>query len=1144
MAFNYIVTANRASAVNQSLTGNFTGPDDINLITAKLSRIEISKITPEGLKPIQEVGVYGRIEALKLFRPPGHQKDLLFMLTHKYHVAILESVPGNQPDTYDIITRRSGNIADPASRPAETGNIVIIDPQCRMIGLRLYDGLFKIIPIDNNKKGDLEAYNIRMEESVVPDIKFLEDVTHPTIVFIYKDSYSGTSHIKTYEISLKDKEFILGPWSKDNIANEANSIIPVPKPFGGAIVIALESIVYINRDKQRVIAPPLIKQSPIVCYAPIDKDGSRYLLGDLSGRLFCLILQASDYRPSDSNYEVIDMKLELLGEVSIPHCMTYLDNAIVYIGSKFGDSQLVKLSTEPDEHGSFVQVCESFTNLGPITDMCLVDLEKQGQGQLVTCSGNLKDGSLRIIRNGIGINEHGSMELPDVKGVWSLRVGKDQTKHNYLVITFIEDSYLWLCEDDGDFKNIGDPEEGMADELVIKDGFDRQKRTVLCANVAQNQIVQVTRQSIRLLNALDLTLEDKWDLPSSNGIFKASVNGDQVVCADGKTMYLFDIKLGELKLAKEKILESEIACFDMSPIPDAQLLSVGFWFNMNIVIYSLPEMTELYREEIASSDMIPRSIVTAKFEDNCYLLCALGDGSVYYYNLDPKNGKLTNSKKVTLGTYETILRPFRSKSTTSIFACSDRPTVIYSSNNKLVFSNVNLKEVNHMCSLDTNCYSDSLALVSDNDLLFGTIDEIQKLHIRNIPLYESPIKIAHQQSTQTFGLLSIRKDDGLQSTKRAVSLQAHSKSNAQAFSAGTCKPTGLAFTDVMESEVSNFLIINQHTFEVLHAHQFMPTETVVSILSTRLGDSDEEYFVVGTAYVNSDEPEPKQGRLIVFKWSQENNLQQVAELSIKGSPYSLCEFDGKFLAGINASVNLVELNPRRDLHIECTYVNATMALYLKRRDHLILMGDLMRSMSLFSYKPLQSHFEEVARDFNPAWMTEVEILDDETFLGAEHQFNIFVCQRDSKAANEQDRQQMQNVGLFHLGDSVNVFLPGSLVVQHPSESSVDVKRTTLFGTVDGVVGLILSIDETLYRKLDCIQNSLTRIIKSVGQIDHKDWRAFQGNKSSQPAVGFIDGDLVETVLDLSRDLLAQVAQDVDTPIEDLIKLIEELSRLH
>lgn len=55
------------------------------------------------------------------------------------------------------------------------------------------------------------------------------------------------------------------------------------------------------------------------------------------------------------------------------------------------------------------------------------------------------------------------------------------------------------------------------------------------------------------------------------------------------------------------------------------------------------------------------------------------------------SGSLSERKKVTLGTQPTMLRTFKSLATTNVFACSDRPTVIYSSNHKLVFSNVNLK---------------------------------------------------------------------------------------------------------------------------------------------------------------------------------------------------------------------------------------------------------------------------------------------------------------------------------------------------------------------------------------------------------------------------------------------------------------------
>lgn len=71
--------------------------------------------------------------------------------------------------------------------------------------------------------------------------------------------------------------------------------------------------------------------------------------------------------------------------------------------------QLIRLNQQQDAKGFYVDVLESFVNLGPIVDLCVVDLERQGQGQVVTCSGAFKDGSLRIVRNGIGINEQVSL---------------------------------------------------------------------------------------------------------------------------------------------------------------------------------------------------------------------------------------------------------------------------------------------------------------------------------------------------------------------------------------------------------------------------------------------------------------------------------------------------------------------------------------------------------------------------------------------------------------------------------------------------------------------------------------------------------------------------------------------------------------
>jgi len=52
-----------------SILANFTSPTDRNLLVARFNRIDISLVTEEGLQPIKEIALYGKIEIMKVFRP-------------------------------------------------------------------------------------------------------------------------------------------------------------------------------------------------------------------------------------------------------------------------------------------------------------------------------------------------------------------------------------------------------------------------------------------------------------------------------------------------------------------------------------------------------------------------------------------------------------------------------------------------------------------------------------------------------------------------------------------------------------------------------------------------------------------------------------------------------------------------------------------------------------------------------------------------------------------------------------------------------------------------------------------------------------------------------------------------------------------
>ncbi|XP_024030431.1 DNA damage-binding protein 1 isoform X1 [Morus notabilis] len=1090
--WNYVVTAHKPTNVTHSCVGNFTSSGELNLIIAKCTRIEIHLLSPQGLQPMLDVPIYGRIATLELFRPHGETQDLLFIATERYKFCVLQW----DAETSELITRAMGDVSDRIGRPTDNGQIGIIDPECRLIGLHLYDGLFKVIPFDN--KGQLkEAFNIRLEELQVLDIKFLYGCSKPTIVVLYQDN-KDARHVKTYEVSLKDKDFVEGPWSQNNLDNGAALLIPVPPPLCGVLIIGEETIVYCSANAFKAIP---IKPSITRAYGRVDSDGSRYLLGDYNGLLQLLVIT---HEKEKCSCRVTGLKIELLGETSIASTISYLDNAVVYIGSSYGDSQLIKLNMHPDAKGSYVEVLERYVNLGPIVDFCVVDLERQGQGQVVTCSGAYKDGSLRVVRNGIGINEQASVELQGIKGMWSLRSSTEDAFDTFLVVSFISETRILAMN--------------MEDELEETEieGFCSEVQTLFCHDAVYNQLVQVTSSSVRLVSSITRELRNEWNAPAGYSINVATANATQVLLATGggHLVYL-EIGDGVLTEVKHSQLEYEVSCLDINPIGEnpsySQLAVVGMWTDISVRLFSLPDLNLITKEPLGG-EIIPRSVLLCAFEGISYLLCALGDGHLLNFLLNTTTGELTDRKKISLGTQPITLRTFSSKNTTYVFAASDRPTVIYSSNKKLLYSNVNLKEVSHMCPFNTAAFPDSLAIAKEGELTIGTIDDIQKLHIRSILLGEQPRRICHQEQSRTFAICSVKYNQ----------------------SGGD------------ESEMHVIRLLDDQTFDFISTYPLDTFEYGCSILSCSFSDDSSVYYCVGTAYVLPEESEPTKGRILVFM-VEDGKLQLIAEKETKGAVYSLNAFNGKLLAAINQKIQLYKWMLRddgsRELQSECGHHGHILALYVQTRGDFIVVGDLMKSISLLIYKHEEGAIEERARDYNANWMSAVEILDDDVYLGAENSFNIFTVRKNSEGATDEERGRLDVVGEYHLGEFINRFRHGSLVMRLP-DSDVGQIPTVIFGSVNGVIGVIASLPHEQYVFLEKLQTSLRKVIKGVGGLSHEHWRSFNNEKKTVEAKNFLDGDLIESFLDLNRSKMDEIAKQMGVSVEELCKRVEDLTRLH
>jgi DNA damage-binding protein 1 len=231
--------------------------------------------------------------------------------------------------------------------------------------------------------------------------------------------------------------------------------------------------------------------------------------------------------------------------------------------------------------------------------------------------------------------------------------------------------------------------------------------------------------------------------------------------------------------------------------------------------------------------------------------------------------------------------------------------------------------------------------------------------------------------------------------------------------------------------------------------------------------------------------------------------------------YNLNAFNGKLLAGVNNKVILYRWScgmddDSRQLVSECSHAGHILALHVAVRGEFILVGDLMKSMSLLIYKPEEGIIEERARDPNSTWMTAVEMLDDDTFLGAENAHNLLVVRKNGDAATDEERQRLDIVGEFHLGEFVNRFRRGSLVMRLPDSELAKVP-TTLFGTINGVIGVVASLPAEQYAFLARLQDALCATVRGVGGFSWAAWRSFGNERRTADVRNFIDGDLIECV---------------------------------
>lgn len=328
----------------------------------------------------------------------------------------------------------------------------------------------------------------------------------------------------------------------------------------------------------------LLENTTFTCHSIVDPTGERFILADSDGRLLMLLLDVVESTPG--RYSVQEMRIDYLGETSVADSINYIDNGVVFVGSRLGDSQLIRLMPTPSG-GTYSVVLETYSNIGPIRDMIMV--ESDGQPQLVTCSGADKDGSLRVIRNGIGIDELASVELAGVTGIFPIRL--ESSHDNYLIVSLADDTHVLQITG-----------EELEDVQILK--VNTELPTIYAGSLfgPSNSavVLQVTEKELRLMSSSGLY--KFWEPSNGEAISKVSVNPvhGQVVLSARDTCYYLSCHVEEMggldiRVVAEKKFDDEIACLDLSNEGDdftqpATFLVLALWKTFGMEVIRLPDL--------------------------------------------------------------------------------------------------------------------------------------------------------------------------------------------------------------------------------------------------------------------------------------------------------------------------------------------------------------------------------------------------------------------------------------------------------------------------------------------------------------------------------------------------------------------------
>ncbi|ORY58164.1 mono-functional DNA-alkylating methyl methanesulfonate N-term-domain-containing protein [Pseudomassariella vexata] len=1153
----YIAPIHRPNSIRHALRASLFPDEEDCLVVAKANRLEFWKFDGDTqlLKLADTKVINGTISMMQKMRPRESETDLLFVGTERFQYFSLlwnpeEEVLETTTSFFDVNVKYM--------RDSQSQDKCLADPTGRFMVVLLWEGVLNVLrmKVHKAKRKEIDWMDqIRIRELFIKSATFLHAETgHPKLAILYQTRTDiPDSHLVTYRLFTDDNNTEISRFeAKDQIDimeihdPSASMLIPVGKgeeeqkryivrnaaqaraQLGGLIVVSEMRLLYYDDAAKKRVETPLREASIFVAWA--EYDVSHYFIGDDYGTMWLLTILLE-------GAVVTGMHMKKIGSTSRANSLVYIGNNLLFVGSHYGDSQVWRVDIN---NGQMELVPElPMPNISPVLDFNIMDMGNRegdeqttneyssGQAKIVTGSGVFKDGSLRTVRSGVGLDYIGMLtEMKGIRALFPIR-SRGNSKYDTLIVSLLTETRVFLFDPTGEIEEV----ESFKD-MNLKD------QTLLAQNLPNGMLLQVTPHAVHLLSNESGPVGFPWT-PADGFITNASANDTYILLSiDGKSLVSLAIE-DHLIFQGQKDLgdQDQVACIHTPP-QYPKIGVVGFWKSGSISIVNMMNLEPLHGELLRRRDdntSVPRDIVLAQIlppeTSGPTLFVSMDDGFVITFNVSKTDFELSGRKSVVLGTRHARLqlqpRP-NAPELFNVFSTSEHPSLIYGADGRIVYSAVTAEDATCVCTFDTEAFPGSIVVATDEDLKVAVIDNERRTHVQPLEMGQTVRRLAYSKAERVFGLGCV---------KRQV-------------------------VNNEEIITSVFKLVDEVKFD--QVGQDFPLdgstgiEMIEAVIRVELPDSygnRVERFIVGTSCINDIQPgvsaarDEYQGRILVLGVDSERNPYLVGERGLKGACRGLATIGDYIVAALVKTVVVYQYNETSttscSLERLASYRPSTYPTDVAVEGNTIAVADLMKSMTLVQFTPPAegqcAKLTDVGRHHQAAWATSVCHVEGSSWLETDANGNLMVLRRNEAGVTEEDKKRMEITSELNLGEMVN---RARKVTVDATPNAVVVPRAFL-GTVEGGVYLFGTIAPQHQDLLIRFQSKLANMIESTGLLKFDNYRSFRNEeREAEMPFRFVDGELIERFLDQDERMQEEMVEGLGPDVESMRNLVEELKRLH